>query len=371
MKEKNIQKNNTVKDKSSQAGVALLMVTFVMALATIIIVQLSYSTMLTSQQNTNLQRATQGEYLLKSLESLAIVLLNNDLNKNYDAQIPDLSELNDPQAFFAKGQDVSQLISLPPELENISVTMQLVPCNAYFSFDGLEQDIKRQQIILALFDYLDLENLEGDDTTELLSNTRGENVNLVTNIVDYLDSGNEDYNGLGQQGIESKITDKNIQKLWDGGKIYNLGTLYNLPKFNMNKVNALAPYMCLFNKGDKTTSGNMNINLNYATPEVLSVLNDFADGGIDIEQILTMQQTEDNGIFRSNNDIITTFNDMGIAVNTVFPANFFKVSSDYWELIGKVSIGNSTSIIRSIIKRGQGNSQNSNSQEIIEREMIF
>ena len=69
-------------------GVALLLVTFIIALVTILIVNLSYSTMITSQQNANFTRATQSEYLLKSMESLAIVLLNNDTN-NYDAKYDD------------------------------------------------------------------------------------------------------------------------------------------------------------------------------------------------------------------------------------------------------------------------------------------
>lgn len=371
MKKKNFQKNIFVNYIKQAKGVALILVIFIIALATIIITQLTYSTMLTSQQNTNLQRATQGEYLLKSLESLAIILLNND-NNNYDSKFYDFTNMQDLQAVFNTPKDVSQFINIP--IEGVTATMQLVPCNAYLNFTNLDRDIKKQQIIVSLFDYLDLENVLGEDTTTLLSNSDDSNAQLVTNIADYLDSNNDDCTTCLKQGIESKITDENLKTLWNGGIIYNLGTLYNIPKFNMNKVNALAPYICIHNS---STGQENNINLNYVSTEILQVLSDYIENyypnsNFDVGEILTKQEDEEDPF--TNQNISPFLQSIGMDTAS-FPNNFFVASSTYWELIASVSIGNSTSRIRSIIKKapsGQTNSnQNSNNEQIIERELLF
>ncbi|MGI6681406.1 MAG: general secretion pathway protein GspK [Bdellovibrionota bacterium] len=375
MKNKLSQKNKFAKSK----GVALLLTTFIIALVAILIVNLSYSTMITSQQNTNLTRATQAEYLLKSAESLAIVLLNNDAN-SYDAKHFDLStSLSDAQAIFATPQDVSNFLEIP--IDGVKISMQLVPCNAYLNFSNLDRDIKRQQILTTLFDALMLENIEGEFTSELLQNSNNTNEQLVANIADYLDAGNEDCENCVAKGIESQIHDKNIRKLWDSGTITNFGVLYTLPRFNMNKVNAIAPYFCI---NPTANSREYNLNLNYVSTELLNVLAEYASkyqsANIDVNAIIS-RQNEDVP-FTSPNDIMQFFSQLGIEADKVFSNNFFTTSSHYWELIASVSIGNSTSRVRSIIQKGairpnqdqnqnQDQKQNQNGARVIDRELIF
>lgn len=378
MKDKHSQKNKFAKND----GVALLMVTFVVALVTILIVNLSYSTMVTSQQNANLTRATQAEYLLKSMESLAIVLLNNDSNQ-FDSKHYDLAtSLADAQAIFATPQDVSSLINIP--IDGVKATMQLVPCNAYLNFSNVDRDIKRQQILATLFDSVDLEHIEGEFTSEVLPNSSDTNEQLVTNIADYLDSDDEGCSTCITKGIENQISDENIKKLWQGGTITSLGTLYNLPKFNMNKVNAIAPYFCI-----NTTANQReyNINLNFVSPELLNVFSEYASkyqsANIDVNEIINRQN--DDTPFTSPNDIMTFFSQLGIEIHNIFPNNFFTTTSHYWELIASISIGNTTSRVRSIIQKGAVRQQSQNSEDnpnssqrspqngarVIDRELIF
>lgn len=376
MKNKHIQNNKYAKS----SGVALLLVTFIIALVTILIVNLSYSTMVTSQQNTNLTRATQAEYLLKSMESLAIVLLNNDTNQ-YDSKHFDLSSsLADAQAIFATPQDVTALIDIP--LEGVKATLQIVPCNAYLNFSNLDRDIKRQQILVTLFDYLNLEQIEGEFTSDILPNSSEANEQLVTNIADYLDSDDEGCSTCVTKGIENQINDDNIKKLWSGGTITNLSTLYNLPKFNMNKVHEISPYFCINTIANQRE---YNININYVSQDLLNVFAEYASkyqsANIDVAEIISRQNDETP--FTSPNDIMSFFMQLGIEVHKIFPNNFFTTTSHYWEVIASVSIGNSTSRVRSIIQKGatrqqsqddnpsSSNYSTKNGAKVIDREMIF
>ena len=371
------QKNKFAKHN----GVALLLVTFIIALVTILIVNLSYSTMITSQQNANLTRATQAEYLLKSMESLAIVLLNNDSN-NFDSKHFDLSSsFADAQAIFANSQDVSNFIEIP--LDGVKATMQIVPCNAYLNFSNLDRDIKRQQILATLFNYLNLETIEGEYTSEILQNSNDTNEQLVTNIADFLDSDNEGCSNCITQGIEHQINYDNIKKLWAGGTITNLSTLYTLPKFNMNKVNAIAPYFCINSIANQRE---YNININYVSADLLNIFAEYASkyqsANIDVNEIISRQNDETP--FTSPGDIMSFFSKLGIEAYKIFPNNFFTTNSNYWELIASVTIGNSTSRVRSIIQKGvtrrnqnpndpqdSQNVSSKNGARVIDRELIF
>ena len=133
-------KKNKFAKNASQKGVALLLVVFILALATIIIVNLTYSTMISSQQNTNMQRATQAEYLLKSMESLAIVLLKNDMATNYDGKNCDISELINPQSCFLEGKEVTHFVQIP--IDNISLQMQLVVLYFLLYQENILKEIK-------------------------------------------------------------------------------------------------------------------------------------------------------------------------------------------------------------------------------------
>lgn len=362
-------------------GVALLLVTFIIALVTILIVNLSYSTMITSQQNANFTRATQSEYLLKSMESLAIVLLNNDTN-NYDAKYVDLtSSLADAQAIFASSQDVSSFIQIP--LPGVKASMQIVPCNAFLNFSNLDRDIKRQQILTTLFEYLNLENIEGEDTSSILPNSNFTNEQLVTNIADFLDSDDEGCSTCIAQGIENQIHDDNVKKLWKGGIITNLSTLYTIPRFNMNRVNAIAPYFCINTIANQRE---YNININYVSGDLLNIFAEYAtkyqSANIDVNEILSRQSSDDP--FKSPNDVMTFFSQLGVEVHKIFPNNFFTTTSNYWEVIASVTIGNSTSRVRSIIQKGvirrnqnpndpqsNQNASSKNGAKVIDRELIF
>ena len=377
MKNTIIRKNKFAKHD----GIALLLVTFIIALVTILIVNLSYSTMVTSQQNANLTRATQAEYLLKSMESLAIVLLNNDTN-NFDSKHFDLSSsFADAQAIFATPQDISTFIEIP--LEGVKASMQIVPCNAYLNFSNLDRDIKRQQILTTLFNYLNLENIEGEFTSEILQNSNDTNEQLVTNIADFLDSDDEGCSTCITQGIENQIHDDNIKKLWKGGIITNLSTLYTLPKFNMNKVNAIAPYFCINTVANQRE---YNININYVSSDLLNVFAEYASkyqsANIDVNEIISRQNDETP--FTSPNDVMSFFSQLGIEAYKIFPNNFFTTTSHYWEVIASVSIGNSTSRVRSIIQKGvvrqnqnfndpqdSQSASSKNGARVIDRDLIF
>lgn len=360
-------KKNKFAKKTSQKGVAILLVVFILALATIIIVNLTYSTMISSQQNANMQRATQAEYLLKSMESLAIVLLKNDLTMNYDGKNCDISELRNPQSCFLEGKEVTQFVQIP--IDNISLQMQLVPTNAYLNFSNISSptNIKRQELILSLFNDLDLENILGEETSTLSknSNSSASNEELVANLIDYMDTDDENFvpNGkLTAPGIEGSISDKNIKELWKAGnKITNLTTLYNIPGFNMNKVRAIAPYFSLF-EGNYSS----NLNPNFVDQTILAAISELASaygGAIDIDGILSKQ--EEDPPFQSASELQAFISE---PTDNAFIANLFgnSVRSDFWELNAKVTIGNTTAFCRSII-----NKSNPKAPKVISREYLF
>ena len=81
---------------------------------------------------------------------------------------------------------------------------------------------------------------------------------------------------------------------------------------------------------------------------------------------------------------MTFFMQLGIEVHKIFPSNFFTTSSHFWEVIASVSIGNSTSRVRSIIQKGSTRQHShssdndsdrdyssKNGAKVIDREMIF
>ncbi|MCB0335582.1 MAG: hypothetical protein KDD62_04730, partial [Bdellovibrionales bacterium] len=108
----------------NQSGVALLMVLFIVSLATSLVVGLTYSTFLQSRSIGLVERQLQAEYLLKSLVEFAAGVVNADADTRLDS-------FHDVWGMFREGN------SIPPELlealginfPGIEIALEITPEN--------------------------------------------------------------------------------------------------------------------------------------------------------------------------------------------------------------------------------------------------
>lgn len=248
-----------------QRGIALILVTFIVSLVTIIVVHFTQVTYLSSRANAHIQRSVEAEYLLKSLISVAKSLIRNDKTTEVNFKEDHWSK------FFNGASFDGSLIGAP----GASLTLQIRPweekidLRTLVTSTGTVGSTEKQWIEIAqrLFMYLGFDSDAEEDQSGLFPGKVFDSFEMVANLVDYMDkdpTGKETtYQDNLFQGIEEQVK----ADTFPNERIRKFSELILVPGFTPQRLQALLPYV-----SEPVDQVNYQINVNVAPSLVLESL---------------------------------------------------------------------------------------------------
>ena len=329
--------------KKPESGLALILVIFIVALASILVINMTHSSFLSGRSLGLAKNQLQAEYLLKSIVSLSQELIALDLDAGADSFI-------EPWAMFKDGQ------ALPMELLGVNipgatVTLEVVPENSKLPLthiieksDSGSSLIQRQAWLKAyenLFVNLGFDDyLAEPDETGLFNGRIFGSRELVGNLNDYQDRDEDSLSDITYTGYESSMgTQKAKNEV-----IRNFSEIAMIPGFSAGRRQRLAVY------GRFTTAtGDRQVNINVASREVLRAIE--PDLGNVYDQIQNHIQTEGKGI--PNQSILTGLPFMsGIRADNL--TSMITYTSKVFQVIGKISYGSRNYFVRAMVEKQVG-----------------
>lgn len=227
--------------RSKQAGVALITVLLVFAIATLIASKIIIGKVLDVQRTTGMVNRTQAYYYALAAEDLAILALQENVSQDVD---------NNPQGdhldeFWAQGP-------MPFEIDNIgSVLVNIVDINRFYNVNNLVQ-ANGQISLYELKRFRDLlVELDLDET-------------LADNLRDWLDSDNRE-EGFSSDG--DAYLDQEPGYLVANQKLTDVSELRLVRGFEPNVMATLLPHITAIK-----TFGVVPLNVNTATHYALTTL---------------------------------------------------------------------------------------------------
>lgn len=260
---------------NDEQGIALIIVILIVALGTILVVQMSHSTFLSGRSVGMVERQLQAEYVLKSLINFSVSLIDADVSDGNDT-------LDDWWANFIHGAsippDLSQEIGLTPP--GAIATIEIVPLESRLNVNLLERivdanisqsakDINMHvAIILAsLFEDLGFDEspLAEEDHTGLFPGRVFSSKELVANLRDYIDRDNDPVQPYPNfpNGIDGEAKD-----YLKNGRLDSIQELIRIPGFTPARVRKLTPYLIARHAGRTEGISPTRMNLNFL-PTVL------------------------------------------------------------------------------------------------------
>lgn len=320
-------------DIRSQRGIALILVLFIVALATILVVSLAYSTYLSSRANLVTERGLQAEYLLKSTLNLARLLIKNDKTSE--------DSKKDPWGMFAEGHEVPISI-LGINEPNLKVELQIRPEESKLSLaklvlGGSLGPAEWRDALVRLFQLLNFDNDKETPQSGPFKGRSFSSAELVANLIDYMDPDIKSFDdpNFGARGIEGELPEGTFQN----SPINRVGELNSIPGFTPARVQKLLPFV--------TVVGN-RVNLNLAPPLLLKALN-ASMGDAEVRRIIEFRDS-DKGPFDSLNKYSELPNLIGSASYDDIK-DLVDVTCAYFEVIAKVDYGTTSYYLRAIISK--------------------
>jgi len=244
----------------SSRGVALLLVVFVIALASILVVNMAYSTHLNARASAMVVRSVQAEYLLKSALSLARYLIQEQGPAETGPE-----EENKPISWqdFANGAPIpTELLGL--NAPNLRLEMEIRPQNSKLSLRKLQNDPRTWgPVFVRLFTSLGFDKDEEPDHTGAFPERVFKPEEMVANLIDYFDSDTNSYSSTGEigSGIESSLP-SGFE--FANQMISSIEELRNIPGFTPGRLRLLSPRVTLQDIG--------NVNINLAPADIIKAL---------------------------------------------------------------------------------------------------
>ena len=329
--------------KDSQRGMALLIVVFVIALCSIIVVNLSQSAFREARISNASVKRIQAEYLLKSAINFARVLLSKDASQDVDSS-------GDVWAGFSKGQaiPVPEILGINEPGLNIEIEIQAedqrFPIRALLTGAGgasARVDIKWRNACVKLFKELGFdEDTEEADHTKLFPGRHFNSEELVTLLIDYMDFDSESYSaedGDFIDGFEGDLPEGSFVNT----PIKRIGELATIPGFTPARLRKLYPFITVFESG--------KININLAPPQIIKSLSDDLDDEA-LAEILNIRASEEpfspQSLGPTLRNIIgeDNYNDV---------ANMLKTNSGWFQILAKVQYGPTTYFMRAFVSKKQ------------------
>ena len=315
-----------------QRGIALIIVMFIVALSTILVVHLTNATYLSSRSSQFVQGSIEAEYLLKSMVNFARALLRHD-NTREDSS-------KDSWGKFMNGTVVDgSFIGLPAN--TVKLHLQIRPVESKIRIDNVcpsgtvgATEQPWLEILRRLFADLGFNNDGQEDETGLFPGRVFSGDEMVSNLVDYMDTDTESFQDPNfPQGIESEVE----KGAFPNKKIEQLNELSLVPGFTRLRVQKLLPYV--------TTYGNNRVNINVAPALVLKVLHKDMSDAI-AQQVIAFR---DNAPFDDISRLTQMEQAFGPSIASEIDS-LTTVSSDWFEIIGKTEYANASYFIRAFVE---------------------
>lgn len=321
---------------SSQRGVALILVLLVVSLASILVVQIAYSTYLQSRMNSAVERSLQAEYLLKSALNLARVLIKFD-------KTPEDSK-EDLWFAFKNGSAIpSEWVGV--NIPNVNVELEIRPEESKMPLRALvrgsgDPDERWVRIFIQLFINLGFENDNEKDHTGYFGEKVFSPTEMVANLVDYMDRDNESVNQpeTNLAGIESELPKGTFRN----EAIMRVSELQTIPGFTPGRVMKLLPLVTARQSG--------RVNINFAPAVVLRSLN----SGLSEKNVADMIAFRESvsGPFKLGELRRQLTDEVGISetvateIQTILQDSS---SGSLFQVLAKVDYGTSTYFLRSMV----------------------
>ncbi len=322
---------------------ALILVIFMVALASTILIALTDSTYVAMRLNSATEKRVKAEYILKSAVNVAQVLIKNDTTA-YD------SPTEDAWMQFRDGQEVpGEMIGLKEQ--NVRISMQVsseaakIPIRNVLSVQG-QPDLKWIEIVTTLFSVLGFDTPDPTPTGQSAGQQQPiDSKQMVVNLVDYLDRDKENASIANYPpGIEAQLPTE--QEFRNDMTIDSLASeLGAIPGFSPYRVQRML--MFISNTALRT------ININAATPEVIQSLSPEIDASI-AQQIITFREPAGGGPFTDLNFRTQLSQILGPDLSgRISP--LVTPEGSYFDVIAKVEYGTSTFMATAeLVKRGTG-----------------
>jgi type II secretory pathway component PulK len=276
---------------TSERGLALMLVIFMLALSSIVLVALTDSTYVAARLNSATQKRVKAEAILKSVVNVAQVLIKNDTTQ-FD------SPTEDAWMSFKDGQDIpGAMIGLKEP--NVRVTMQISSAGGKFglltllnSSDG-QPNRTQVETLTRLFKVLGFD--QPDRSSPQSGSTQPQQVvgaqQMVVNLVDYLDDNtqNADIQNY-PRGMEADLPQG---KEFRNERVIDslVGELSGIPGFSPERIQRLYNFVSLGRV--------QQINLNAAEEPVLQALNDQIDSQT-AQRIMQFREPAGGGPFTTD-----------------------------------------------------------------------
>lgn len=329
--------------RPKEKGVAIILVIFIVALATILVINLTYSTFLSTRSIGMVERQLQSEYLLKSLLNFSKALIRNDKTQNFDSYQEDAWGLYSP---INKGEISAEFLGINT---NAEIGLEIVPRNSKINITCLE-DMTRSpnQNFLRMW-YQLFVNFDFDDESNGIS-SENQSSDLIGNLVDWQDPEHDPFIHQQYQGHEDDFD----EDLVFNKKFTSTQQLYMVEGFDTQKVNKLSSYIYA-----DTNCSSKKINVNTAEIEVIrAAIFEDKDNSLSAENIYD-QRFESQPITEANLDTIAAITNK----------SNIEYHSDYFQVYAKVKYGlQRPYYLKALVKKRSTNSgsrNNSGNQEYI------
>ena len=326
----------------AEAGVALILVLFIVTLASIIVINITYTSSLEARSNLATERSLKAEYLLKSAISFAQTMIKQDVSPSVDGQ-------QDLWAKFAEGapldpswfgiNDPAARIWLEIRAADSKLNIRIVDTNQMYRI-----------MLVHLFRELGFDSDEEEDHTGLFPNRVFTSEELVANLIDYIDDDADDFQdpNFPATGIDEQIPKDYFPNLDNKTDLQRIGELSLIPGFTPTRVRRMMPFVRVV--------GQNKININLAPKVVLRSLE--RDLNIDeitdteVDAIDAFRNGPDGPFGEQNPNLYEQL--VGIIGQTlaqkISPA--LDTNSADWQVIAKVDYGVSTFFIRAHLAQG-------------------
>ncbi len=321
--------------RSSERGIALLLAIFVVALASILVVDLAYTSYLGSRLSSITTKSLQAEYLLKSAVNFARTLIKEDTSPEDAPQ--------DNWASFIAGQVVPMNL-LGIDTPGVTVSIEITPEEAKFPLrsiltrNGGEVDVKWRDAAMRLFQKLGFDDdLTEVDQTKLFPEKHFKSDELVAVLIDYMDTDKdsyEDQTGGFTRGFEGELA----EEVFANERLKRIGELANIPGFTPARLRKLSPLVTVFGRGV--------LNINLASSVILESLHE----DIDKSQAEAIVNFRNSQPFDDNNRRDELTNIIGEETYNAI-SSMLDIRSRWFQVLAKVDYGTSTYFMRAYLSK--------------------
>lgn len=319
-------------------GVALILVVFIVALGSILVLDLTYSSFLGARSNAMVERSLQAEYLLKSAVNFARALLREDNTPEdgpQDAWYPFQQGIEVPASVLGlQGQNIKVSLEIRPESAKVPLR-QLVPVQAGSA------DKRWRDILVRLFELLGFDKDREEESQEPYSGRVFTPQEMVANLIDYQDADRENYQADNfPNGLDADVP----EGFFPNTRVTRVEELRLIPGFTANRLRKLMPFV--------HATGNPQVNINTAPEVVLEALNPNIDQAM-AKQIIAFRESKEGPFtFLNRQNQLTAIVGQDV-YNQI--QSLVTVESGWFQVIAKVDYGTSNYFLRAFLVRDAPN----------------